>query len=300
MEAIVLGNVTLDVLCYPVEEVPRYESIVFDHSIVSPGGCGSNVAIGLSSLGVATALVGRIGADAVAGMITQTWDSVGLDYRYVQYDTQLQTAVSVGLVDKNFQPRFVHTPGANSLLSADDLKVSEFAKEGVRAIHIAGYFVLPGLLDGRLQEPLCEARSCGILTSLDVVRSPNMAQPQFLWPLMPCLDIFLCNAHESWRLSGENDHIAAAQKLRSYGAKIVIVKLGAEGCWIESDDISQLVPGIHVNVVDTTGAGDAFAAGLIASLLQSSDLTSACHAANQAGARVAAEYGCISAWLNIK
>jgi len=59
----------------------------------------------------------------------------------------------------------------------------------------------------------------------------------------------------------------------------------------------MLVPGISVDVVDTTGAGDAFAAGLIAAILQGADLEMACKAANQAGARVAADYGCISAWL---
>lgn len=298
MEAVVLGNVTLDVICYPVEEVPRYESITFDRSVISPGGCGSNVAVGLSSLGIKTALVGWIGTDAAADLIAHTWDRVGLDYRYVQQDAHLQTAVSVGLVDKQYQPRFVHTPGANSLLSADDLKVLEFAKQGVRSIHVAGYFVLPGLLNNRLQGPLHEAKSRGILTSLDVVQSPKMDQPQFLWPLMPYLDIFLCNAFEACHLSGKNDPIEAARKLRTYGANIVIVKLGAEGCWIESGEFSQLVPGINVEVVDTSGAGDAFAAGLIASLLCGSDPISACRSANQAGAGVAAKYGCISAWLN--
>jgi sugar/nucleoside kinase (ribokinase family) len=298
MQAVVLGNITLDVLCYPVEEVPRFESITFDQSVVSPGGCGSNVAVGLSALGVSTALVGWIGTDTAAGMITHTWDLVGLDYHYVHQDAELQTAVSVGLIDKQCQPRFIHTPGANSLLTADDLKVSELSKQGVRAIHVAGYFVLPGLLNDHLQEPLCEAKSRGILTSLDVVRSPNMDQPQFLWPLMPYLDIFLCNAYEASHLSEENDPVEAARKLRSYGVDIVIVKLGAEGCWIEGAGISQQVPGLPVEIVDTTGAGDAFAAGLIASLLNESDLISACHSANQAGALVAADYGCISAWLN--
>ena len=297
MEAVVLGNVTLDVLCYPVENVPRYESIAFKHSVVSPGGCGSNVAVGLSALGVTTALVGRIGTDDSAGLITHTWDCVGLNYSYVQRDPQLQTGVSVGLVDQQHQPRFVHTPGANKLLSAEDLRVSEFAERGTRAIHIAGYFVLPGLLDDRLQMPLCEARVRGILTSLDVVRSPNMDNPQFLWPVMPCLDVFLCNAQEAHRLTGEKEYTAAAKKLLSYGPQVVIVKLDALGCWVESNDISMLVPGISVDVVDTTGAGDAFAAGLIAALLQASELKPACHAANRAGARIAADYGCISAWL---
>ena len=297
MEAVVFGNVTLDVLCYPVEDVPRYESITFKHSVVSPGGCGSNVAIGLSALGVATALVGRIGSDASFGLITHTWDRVGLNYRYVQRDPQLQTGVSVGLIDQHHQPRFVHTPGANKLLSVGDLKVTQFAERGTRAIHIAGYFVLPGLLDERLRISLCEARTLGILTSLDVVRSPNMDNPQFLWPVMPYLDVFLCNAQEAGRLTGAMEHTAAAKKLLSYGPQVVIVKLGEAGCWVESNDISRLVPGISVDVVDTTGAGDAFAAGLIAALLQTSDLISACHAANQAGARIAADFGSISAWL---
>ena len=59
----------------------------------------------------------------------------------------------------------------------------------------------------------------------------------------------------------------------------------------------MLVPGITVDVADTTGAGDAFAAGFIAALLQGSDLEMACRAANQAGARVAADFGSVSAWL---
>jgi sugar/nucleoside kinase (ribokinase family) len=50
MKAVVFGNITLDVICSPVNEVPRYESLSFDQVVVSPGGCGSNVAIGLCAL----------------------------------------------------------------------------------------------------------------------------------------------------------------------------------------------------------------------------------------------------------
>lgn len=119
-----------------------------------------------------------------------------------------------------------------------------------------------------------------------------------LWPLMPYLDIFMCNAYEASHLSGKNDPIEAEIKLRTYGEDIVIVKLGAEGCWIEGVGISQRVPGIKVDIVDTTGAGDSFAAGLIGSILDGFEPVSACHSANRAGARVAADYGCISAWLH--
>ena len=61
LDAIVFGNVTLDILCYPVNEVPRHESISFEDVTVSPGGCGSNTAIGLAALGIPTGIVARAG-----------------------------------------------------------------------------------------------------------------------------------------------------------------------------------------------------------------------------------------------
>ena len=115
---------------------------------------------------------------------------------------------------------------------------------------------------------------------------------------MPYLDIFMRNAYEASHLSGKNDPIEAEIKLRTYGEDIVIVNLGAEGCWIEGVGISQRVPGVEVDIVDTTGAGDSFAAGLIGSILDGFEPVTACHSANRAGARVAADYGCISAWLH--
>lgn len=69
MKIAVLGNVTLDVICKPVNEVPRYDSITFDRGIVSPGGCGSNVAIGLAALGIPTTIIACIGSDIAADII---------------------------------------------------------------------------------------------------------------------------------------------------------------------------------------------------------------------------------------
>jgi sugar/nucleoside kinase (ribokinase family) len=73
LDALVFGNVTLDVICYPVNEVPRTESIAFDDVMVSPGGCGSNTAIGLAALGVPTGIVGRTGDDDAADLLFRYW-----------------------------------------------------------------------------------------------------------------------------------------------------------------------------------------------------------------------------------
>jgi sugar/nucleoside kinase (ribokinase family) len=302
MEAFVFGNATLDVICHPVDDVPRKTSISFERSIVSPGGCGSNVAVGLRSLGVNTALVARVGSDEAGDMARRYWDRLGIDCNFIRRDPERQTGVSIGLVDSAFQPRFVHTSGANALLSVDDLDLSGLASTGGRYLHIAGFYVLPGLLDGRLPFSLQRARRLGFVTSLDVVESPRMRDPEILWPCLPHLDYFLCNAHEAQRLTGEVDPIRAVGVLRAHGAQTVIIKLGADGCLVDGnlasgEQISRRIPAPQVDVVDTTGAGDAFAAGLIAGLLRGQDLIEACESANAAGAKVVKELGAITAWL---
>jgi sugar/nucleoside kinase (ribokinase family) len=297
METIVFGNATLDILCRTVDEVPRYDSIAFEQVIVTPGGCGSNVAIGLQSSGIPTALVASIGADDAGDLAQRYWKRVGIDLRYVRTVSDRPTGTSVGLIDSSCQPRFIHTSGANALLTCDAMDSADMVANGARALHIGGFFVLPGLLDGRLPEALSHARQRGMLLSLDVVRSPRMKDPSMLWPCMPFLDVFLCNNEEASRLSGESEPPDAAKALHARGSRVVIVKLGAAGCWLETKDFSGRIPGQPADVVDTTGAGDAFAAGLIAALLRGKDLTDACQDANAAGAIMVSRMGAISGWL---
>ncbi len=297
IEAIVFGNVTLDVICKTVDDVPRHESLAFDQVAVMPGGCGSNVALGLLALGVPTALIACVGSDDAAGIVRNFWGRFGMDQRFVRVMEGQSTGTSVGLVDSEAQPRFIHSPGANAFLSVDALDLPTLAAEGARALHIAGYFVLPGILDGRLPVTLARAQQFGMFTSLDVVRSTRMQDPSSLWPNLPYLDLFLCNAHEAWRLTGEEAPDRAGRSLRDRGAKSVIVKLGRDGCWLESATFSGQIEAPRVEVVDTTGAGDAFAAGLIKALLKDERMEVACQSANQAGAHIVGTLGAVGAWL---
>lgn len=297
MDAVVFGNVALDVICQGVEDVPRHESIGFERAAISPGGCASNVAIGLRALGVSTTIVAIVGLDEAGRLLQEFWERHGLDLRFLRRTPAVNTGVSVGLVDREAQPRFIHTPGASALLTVDDLDLPGIAAEGARCLHVAGFFVLPGLLDGRLPEALRQARLLGLQTSLDVVRSPRMKDPTPLWPCLPYLDIFLCNQFEAWRLTGEDDPGRAAQALCKLGAGLAIIKLGAEGCWVESENLSLRVAASRAPVVDTTGAGDAFAAGLLAALMNGADLRTACQAGNSAGARMVGVLGSIAGWF---
>lgn len=298
MDAVVFGNVTLDVICLTVDDVPRHESLLFDQVAVMPGGCGSNVAVGLGTLGISTALVCCIGDDAPGRIIKEYWQKAGIDLSFVKHILNKSTAVSIGLVDSNAQPRFIHTPGANALLTSDDLNISKYIDFGIRLLHIGGFFVLPGIVDDQFPRKLAEARKNGIITTLDVVRSVRMSNPSLLWPCMPELDIFLCNQAEAGKLTGHENIEEASIYLRKKGAAAVIIKLGENGCWVDSDEFIGIIPTPKVEVVDTTGAGDAFAAGLIAALVKGKKLKEACEEGNKAGARMVTKIGAIGGWLN--
>jgi len=134
---------------------------------------------------------------------------------------------------------------------------------------------------------------------LDVVYSPRMNKPESLWTVLPGLDIFLCNAQEAMRITHADNYLKAATELRHRGAKNVVVKLGSQGCWLEGNNSQVHLPGEKGKlVVDTTGAGDAFAAGMITALVQGEDIQTACKVGNHAGARIVSGMGAITAWGN--
>lgn len=298
MDAVVFGNATLDALCYPVNDVPRHQSIPFDRAIIAPGGCGSNTAIGLCALGIPTALVGRIGQDDAASLVERYWERVGLDTRYVQRLPDQSTAVSIGLIDSDAQPRFIHTPAVNTTLTADDLDVPALVAEGARFLHVGGFLVLPGVSGDALAEKLAEARENGVCTSLDVAISRNKSKPADVWPCLPHVDVLFCNTREAEFLADMEGVEDAVEALRDRGAKTVILKLGADGCRGIRAELDVRVPGLPADVVDTTGAGDAFAAGFIAAYLNGEGFEAACRAANAAGARMVSRLGAVTGWFD--
>lgn len=294
---VVFGNVTLDVICQTVDEVPRHDSLSFDQVSVSPGGCGSNVAIGLAALEASTALVARMGEDDTAGLLRRYWQRLGIELDYLRSTSDYPTGVSIGLVDSQQQPRFIHTPGANKTLTAQDLDPDQYVQDGARSLHVAGYFVLHGILFPEFALKLHLARQAGLETSLDVVRTWTMKNPQPLWECLPHLDTFFCNAQEARILTGYEGPQLAAQEFHRRGASRVVIKLGGGGCWLDSPQFQGQIPTQPVQVLDTTGAGDAFAAGFVAARGQGADEVEACRSGNVAGARVVQELGAVTAWV---
>jgi sugar/nucleoside kinase (ribokinase family) len=212
-----------------------------------PGGSAANVAAWLAYAGVPVALIGRIGTDAAAEVALRGLDGVDL---HVVRDPERTTGTCVVLVARGGERTMLPDPGANDALAPDDLPSDLFAAG--RVLHVSGYALLRHGSRPAALEALERARDAGMRISLDPASAALLAaDPVFMERARP-LDLLLPNEEE------------AAVLGRDLRVPEVVVKRGAAGAtW--SDGVRTVPARAHPAevVTDTTGAGDAFAAGFL-------------------------------------
>jgi ribokinase len=244
---VVVGEVMLDVVAF--HEGPlAIASDTPSRIMLRPGGAGANTAAWLAKAGVEVTLIARVGDDAAAKLALSALDGVELQ---VEVDAQLPTGTCIVLVAPGGERTMLPDPGANAALTSGSLTHDVFA-EG-RILHVSGYSLMrPGSRAAALQL-IEQGRDAGMLISIDPASAALLRNdPAFLDRARP-IDLLLPNADE---------FAALAEGLP--GVKEVVVKLGAGGArW--SDGVNSVsVSAVPVDdVVDTTGAGDAFAAGFL-------------------------------------
>jgi sugar/nucleoside kinase (ribokinase family) len=256
-----LGILVADVIARPVDELPAAGSLAFVGEIaVHGGGCALNTASALAALGLEAAVVGKVGADPFGDVLLGLLDERGVGRAGVLRDTGAATSATVVLVDATGERTFLHVPGANGELDEDELD-PELLYAG-RALHLAGALVMERL-DG---EPFAriagEARRRGLLTSLDTVWDPTGRWDR-LEPCLPYLDLAFTSLAEGRAASGEHEPADIADWFRARGARGVALTMGEAGCYVAGEGFVGHVPAPTVDAVDGTGAGDAFAAGVL-------------------------------------
>lgn len=280
-DVVCLGILVADVIALPVDEVPRGAVALMDEVTLRGGGCALNTATGLARLGLDVAVLGKVGRDAFGDFLVGLLDERGIDRRGVLRDPLAPTSASVVLVDSEGERSFLHVPGANGVLVADELD-RDILFSG-RSLHVAGSLVMPALDGGPTAAVLAEARKRGLLTSLDTVFDATGGWSR-VEPCLPHLDLFTPSLPEAQAISRETGVAESAAWLRARGVGEVAVKLGPDGCYVAGADGGELVPPVAVDAVDGTGAGDAFATGLLYGKLQGWPLRDAARLANAAGA----------------
>jgi sugar/nucleoside kinase (ribokinase family) len=261
----VVGNVNVDLLAWPVADVPDAGTErPIDRIDLRVGGAAAVTGATLARLGVAPTVVGCVGADAFGRLALEDLRGYGVDTRHVRRLEDEATGVSIAFEAPGRERSFVIALGALASFDADMVPEEALAADHVL---VCGYFNLPAFRDAGARRVLEDVRSRGGTTLLDTGWDHAGWPPstrEELGSLLPLVDVFLPNEAEANALSRRADPPAAAEALAQISGGWVVVKLGADGAIaVDPAGRSRRVPAPTVDVVDTTGAGDAFNAGLI-------------------------------------
>ena len=259
---LVSGIAVVDLIASGLEHVARPGELAFCSVRPSIGGHACNVSADLVRLGLSKSRLRAVfpaGRDLFGEFLTRHLQEQGIRVDPV-FARRTPTSLDLILVARGEDRRYHADPGANiEMTSAPILKRLESDRP---LVFYAGGVGLLGRFDEELGRVLRRAKGLGALTFVDAV-SPYGRTWTFLRKALPWTDIFHCNADEARSLVGESDPDRAAAAIRQLGAKNVLVTLGGEGCVAAVAASVLHVPAFKVRVVDPTGAGDAFSAGII-------------------------------------
>ncbi|CAN5264524.1 sugar kinase [soil metagenome] len=257
-------------------------------------GAETNVAIGLSRLGLKVGWASRLGTDSMGRYLIATMKSEGIDCSHVICDPTQRTGFQFKgrVTDGSDPPVEYHRKGsAASQMTPDDVDVPWLTS--ARHLHATGVFdAVSATTLPAAAKTMDAMRAAGRTISFDPNLRPTLwastdAMRTAINDLAARADWVLPGIEEGLLLTGESTPEGIAAFYRRLGAKLVVVKLGAEGAYYDSDVAGTgRVPGFPVKeVIDTVGAGDGFAAGVISALLEGRSVPEAVRRGSWIGAR---------------
>jgi fructokinase len=240
----------------------------------APGGAPANVAVGLVRLGVDAAFLGKVGDDPFGHFLEQTFAGAGVDTRYMRFDPDHRTGLAfVSLKadgDRDFV--FFRNPSADMLYAPAE--IPDEALVGCRVYHFGSISLIQDPSRAATLDALHRAREQGALISYD----PNLRAP--LWPdldsarreilaALPLADVVKVSEEEAEFLFGPGSPESYAERLLQAGPQLAVLTRGPLGAYLATrSGATARVNGLAVEIVDTTGAGDGFVAGLLSGLLE--------------------------------
>ncbi len=253
------------------------------------GGVGANCALALAPWGIKVRLLGCVGQDRFGDLLLDTLRKTGVDIGGVQRSSRALTGMLYINVTRDGQRTFFGSRGANQFMGPPKVPASWL--RSCAAAHLVGYsFLNPGP-EKMARRILRQFHSCGKLVSLDVGMEPCKRIPKKILRLLPQVDLLFVSSDEAASLTGRSNPREAFLRFERAGAKEIVMKLGKRGCLISDGGILREVPSFAVQVVDSTGAGDAFTAAFLQARLRGWSPREAALVANAAGAAAASRVG---------
>jgi len=285
-----IGDVMLDVVT-KISVLPsqiNYGSDTPAKISTHGGGAAGNVAAWLMRTDAQSTIVGHVGNDAAGAALVSEFDSLGVRHQNLVVENG-HSGVVVVLVDPTGERTMFPDNGANSGLHIGDLP----DLSGYDAVYISGYSPLDPLSLPGIKEMITKIRVAGIPIYFDPASVGGMKEVALdeVKSWLPLMNVLLLNEEEAIYLSGASDiEIALDYLLQT--CETVVIKRGSHGAIGKSRGLDSVaVPAIPTEVADTTGAGDAFAAGFISHFSMNKDLNRALMAGTEIAAQCVAIIG---------
>lgn len=279
---IAAGNIVVDILARPIDEIRWDATIWIDELAESLGGNGANTSFTLGMMGCPVRLLGAVGRDSFGDYALNRLSFAVVDISRVARVDVPTSATSV-LVRADGARALLHRPGASREALPEPIEFTPELIQDMSRFHMANVFGLPKQR-AQAGETLRRAREAGLATSLDTGHDALGQWMSVIGPCLPHLDVLFVNRDEARALSGSDDPTRAAEFFLERGVGVVVLKLGVEGCRVYQSGVCLAQPAYDVPVVDTTGAGDCFAGAFLAALVRGAPFEEAARYGNAAGA----------------
>jgi sugar/nucleoside kinase (ribokinase family) len=278
----VIGCVQADVVMSPVTVLPAPGATTLtEHMTFRVGGAGANAALAAVETGMAVRLMGCVGADQLGRWMRDQVVAAGLADELVVL-SDAPTGLTVALESEERDRTFLTYLGVNAGWGPELIPPDALHCENLL---LCDYFVAPALQGDAARGLLQSARKSGARTFFDTAWDPAdfpAATRDEVRGLLSSVDVFLPNEAEARALTGTENTAQAARLLQTDSGGWVVVKLGSRGCLAVGPDGAQLTaPAPAVAARDTTGAGDAFNAGLVHALSEGAQWPAALRAATR-------------------
>lgn len=270
-DVVCVGSSVVDIPLQPVDR-SVFDSVSHpvDDISMRVGGDALNESIILSRLGAKVALVTAVGADAAGNFILDSARGEGVDVSGTTVREELMTSLNVGLVQPDGERTFItNRNGSLWRTEESDIDAERYLSGGILAF--GSVFNNPLLSGGWLERLFRRAKAAGMTVCADMVPSRTGAGLDEIRDALAHVDYFFPNADEAVVLTGAKGESEAADILLETGVGTVVLKVGKRGCLVRGEGVDVVVPAFvreDLTSIDTTGAGDNFAAGFIRALIE--------------------------------
>lgn len=279
LDLVSVGAVNADLLIYTREFPKAGQEIAVEKVELHGGGSGANVAVGLSRLGKKTGFVGKVGTDYFGRFLINEFEKENVDISNLKIE-EGNSGLVIGIVDRNAERTLLVNEGLQSTLSKKDIP-----KDYIQS---AKFLFIHSVIGEDVIEPLEIATKYAAEAGVKVLFDPGFIFAEMgierFRKILENTSILKLNEEETKVFTSSQNIEDSFKVINDYGPQFIISTLGKEGCIVNfENEITKISVPIDLQAIDTTGAGDAFSAALVSSLIDGQSYREACKFACMVG-----------------